>query len=230
MHSMPPADFSSSQSHGILNNAPRLFTSPNPPLELSWFYAVILASSFGGTADIERAEKYWKRAEDLAASPMEGLAARRKVRANPSAQIYTLRAMGQFYYYLSDNTRNDSNLKLARDTFEKSLKILKPELDGASVTYGLNSQTLLIWAQQEDLLGNTEKAAQRMREAWKLSRNIPNLGGRQQAKLQIADFIAFGMCYESDPSRFDRYGALPQDLADEVSKLLSKTESSSPAA
>jgi hypothetical protein len=172
----------------------------------SWFDAEVLASSFAEVWDLERARTYWDLAVRLAAGP--------DVKEGAIAQVLTLRELGAFYYI--DST--DSGLRTARDAFKKAVGILQPEIHGTDRAYYQNSVTLFMQAQLEDGLDNIELASQCILEAWDLSANIKVFWRRQQARYQIASFVAFVMS-DNDPTRAARYDGLSRKILNEANKL-----------
>jgi hypothetical protein len=203
----PPADEETSRDAAYRRLLRRLWVSSNDPPVAGWFDVMVLATSFAQVWDVERARYYWELA---------GQAVQRKdARIHSSAKIFTLRSVGMFYY--ASNTAED--LKQARDTFKSSLAIVDLDANGPDLTHGMNSDTLFLQAQQEDMLGNTAEAARRLREAWDLVAKMKATWRRQQSKFQFASFVAFGTYYESDPGRFGPHGGLPQEIAEEVAKL-----------
>jgi hypothetical protein len=48
---------------------------------------------------------------------------------------------------------------------------------------------------------------------------------RQQVQNDIAAFLAYGVSYERDPRRFQRYDDLPRELKDEVANLQRQQQS-----
>ncbi len=203
----PPSDGDGSHDAAYRRLFRRLWISSSDPPVAGWFDVMVLATSFAQVWDVERARYYWK----LAGKTVQ----RKDSRIDSSAKILTLRSVGMFYYL----SNTDEDLKSAREMFGTSLAILDPDADGPDLTHGMNSQTLFLQAQQEDMLGNTAEAARRLREAWDLATQMKATWRRQQSKFQFASFVAFGTYYESDPGRFGPYGGLPQEIADEVAKL-----------
>lgn len=188
----------------------RLWHIWRPPDERphpSWFDAGVLATSFAEVWDLERARTYWDLAVRLAAGP--------DVKEAAIAQVLTLRELGAFYYI--DST--DSGLRTARDAFNKAVNILQPEVHGTDRAYYQNAVTLFIQAQLEDSLDNTELASHCICKAWELGANIKVFWRRQQAKYDIASFVASVKSDISDPTRTGRYDSLPMDILREADKL-----------
>lgn len=203
----PPSDADGSHDAAYGRLLRRLWISSSDPPVAGWFDVVVLATSFAQVWDVERARYYW----ELAGKAVQ----KEDARVHFSAKIYTLRSIGMFYY--TNNTAND--LKRARDTFNSALTIIDPDAYSPDLTRGMNSETLFLQAQQEDMLGNTAEATQRMREAWDLTAQIKATWRRQQLKFQLATFVALGTYYDSNPDRFGPYGGPPQEIIDEVAKL-----------
>jgi len=188
----------------------RLWHILRPPDERprpSWFDAGVLATSFAEVWDLERARAYWDLAVRLATGPDTKEAA--------MAQVLTLRELGAFYYI--DST--DSGLRMARDAFNKAVNILQPEVHGTDRAYYQKTMTLFMQAQLEDSLGNTELASQSLCKAWEFSASIKVSWRRQQAKSDIASFVANVKSDTSDPTRTGRYDGLPEDILLEAHKL-----------
>jgi hypothetical protein len=182
---------------------------PDPP-KPNWFEAVVLALSFAQVYDLKNARDYWTAAGDLSnKSSVKGT----------SAEIYTLRWLGAFYY----SANGDGDLKRARDAFDRAASVLGSRDDADDLTNGLNSETRFLQAGQEEQLGNHPDAVERLAEAWRFSNGIQAAWRRQRVQLQICYMIAFG----GDPRRFDGYG-LPQDIATAVANLVWQVTSQTP--
>jgi len=176
----------------------RLWNPPSKPLELNWNDASVLAFSFGQVWDTKRAENYYKRAADLAANHRE---------VGPAAEIFARRNMGIFYY----QGNSESDLRSARDAFDEAAGVLKPEVNGADFTYDKNYETRFIQAMQENALGHTAQAAKYLHAAWDWSTKVEALWRRRRATDQIVSLVLSG-----DPSRFDAYGGLAQEVKERV--------------
>jgi len=184
-----------------------IWRSPDERPHPSWFDAGVLATSFAEVWDLERARTYWDLAVRLASGPDTKEAA--------MAQVLTLRELGAFYYI--DST--DSGLRKARDAFNKAVNILQPEAHGTDRAYYQNATTLFMQAQLEDSLDNTELASQCICKAWELGANIKVFWRRQQARYDIASFVATLQSDTSDPTRTGRYDDLPESILLEAQKL-----------
>jgi hypothetical protein len=180
----------------------RFWSPSSEPPQPNWFDARVLADSFAQVWDLERARSYWELAGNLA-------------EVNPMAKVLTLRETGTFYYLGA----SDAELKVARNTFDKAVNILRPEIHGADVAHYQNSMTRFIQAQQEERLDNTEQAAQYLCESWDFAARVRAVWRRQEAQSNIAGFVADVVSNESDPRRSERYDNLPQEIKDAVEKL-----------
>jgi len=202
-----PDSASEMRTIGWYRRLVQLWNAPSERPQPNWYDAVVLASAFAQVWDYEKAKSYWEQAVKLSTGP--------EAAVGPMAQITTLREVGTFYYL----GNRDSDLQVARDTFNRALQILTPEANGIDFAYFQNSVTLFIRAQQEDALGNIELASESIRDSWHLSTKVRANWRRQQVQNDIASFLAYGVSYDRDPRRFQRYDGLPQELKDEITNL-----------
>lgn len=208
-----PASAGDMSAVGWYRRLLQLWNPPSEPPHPNWYDAVVLASSFAQVWDYERAKRYWELAVNLSTGP--------GAEVGPMAQVNTLREIGIFYYV----GNSDSELQLARDAFNQAFNVLRPEVNGVDFAYFQNSVTRFIQAQQEDAIGDIERAAQCVREAWHSSTHVRAKWRRQQVQNDIAAFLSYGVSYERDPRRVQRYDDLPQELMDEVANLQGQQQS-----